>query len=88
MNFLVPVGMALVFVGFALVTVGLFLSVEGREDGGTKEGSTVHGGGIIMIGPIPIVFGTDRQSARALMILAIVLIAVSVIALLIARRIL
>jgi uncharacterized membrane protein len=41
-----------------------------------------------MIGPIPIVFGTDRQSASALMILAIALIAVSVIALLIARRIL
>ncbi len=88
MNFLIPIGIALMFVGFALVTVGLFLSVEGRGDGGTREGSTVRGGGIIMIGPIPIVFGTDRQSASALMILAIALIAVSVIALLIARRIL
>lgn len=31
------------------------------------------GGGVIMIGPIPIVFGSDNQSVQKLMILAIIL---------------
>lgn len=81
MNALVPVGFILIFLGFILVTAGFFLSAE-------KNGAEVHGGGIIMIGPIPIVFGTDRKSATALVVLATVLIIVSIIFLLLARRIL
>jgi uncharacterized protein (TIGR00304 family) len=36
--------------------------------------STGRGAGLLLIGPIPIVFGTDRQSVKVVMILAIVLI--------------
>ena len=38
-----------------------------------KPDSKFKGGGVIMIGPIPIVFGSDSQSVQKLMILAIVL---------------
>lgn len=38
-----------------------------------KTESEFKGGGVIMIGPIPIVFGSDNQSVQKLMILAIVL---------------
>ncbi len=34
-----------------------------------------HGGGVILIGPFPIVFGSDRQSAKVPLVLAIVLVA-------------
>lgn len=33
----------------------------------------VRGGGLIMLGPIPIIIGSDNKSAQTLMILAIVL---------------
>ena len=32
-----------------------------------------RGGGLIMLGPIPIIFGTDKETMKILMILAIVL---------------
>lgn len=38
-----------------------------------KVESRVRGGGVIMIGPIPIIFGTDKGSAKTAIILAIIL---------------
>lgn len=35
--------------------------------------SEIHGGGIIMIGPIPIILGTDSKSAQIVLLLVIVL---------------
>ena len=86
MNALIPIGIALIFVGFALTAVGFFLTAgsEGAEGDG---GSTVHGGGIIMVGPIPIVFGTDKKSAAALVVLAIALMMLSLLSILLFRRI-
>lgn len=43
---------------------------------GTDEKPEVRGGGIIMIGPIPIIFGTDVAALKILMILAIVLMVI------------
>jgi len=41
----------------------------------SKKGNTgkVRGGGVILIGPIPIVFGTDKQSLKTILLLSIVL---------------
>jgi uncharacterized protein (TIGR00304 family) len=38
-----------------------------------------RGGAVIMIGPLPIVFGSDRAMTRNLMILALALMAVSIV---------
>ncbi|ADI73327.1 Protein of unknown function DUF131 [Methanohalobium evestigatum Z-7303] len=38
-----------------------------------KPRTDVKGGGVVMIGPIPLVFGSDNQSLQKLMILAIIL---------------
>lgn len=38
-----------------------------------------RGGAVIMIGPVPIVFGSDRAMTRNLMILALALMAVSIV---------
>ncbi len=35
---------------------------------------TIKGGGVVLIGPIPIIFGSDAKTAAILIILALVLI--------------
>ncbi len=71
----------LVVLGFVIVAVVMFWVVlsgsrtknrEGEKEGGERR---VRGGGVIIIGPVPIVFGTDRQSVKVLLVLAIVLVA-------------
>jgi len=65
-------GLFLVIGGFVLAFVAvILLAIRNRGTGGQTRG-----GGVLLIGPIPIVFGSDRESARTLMILAIVLIIV------------
>lgn len=44
-----------------------------------KEEPRVRGGGVIMIGPIPIIFGSDKGSAKTLVILAIILMLISLL---------
>ncbi|AEH24303.1 TIGR00304 family membrane protein [Pyrococcus yayanosii] len=62
---LTVLGIVLILVGFLLVFIGTMMSALSGE-------SEVEGGGVIMIGPIPIIFGTQRGATLA-MVLAIVL---------------
>jgi uncharacterized protein (TIGR00304 family) len=66
---LVTAGLLLIIAGFGVVV----LSLASRESGTKTE---VRGGGVIMIGPIPIIFGSDARWASLAMVLAIVLILV------------
>jgi uncharacterized protein (TIGR00304 family) len=43
----------------------------------TLPGSNIRGGAVIMVGPVPIVFGSDSSMARGLMILALSLMIAS-----------
>jgi len=63
-------GLALVLVGFGIVAIALVSS------GGRGE---VKGGGVILVGPVPIVFGSDAKWATVAIVLAIVLVALSLI---------
>lgn len=63
------VGLVLITLGSILAFVAVVLMVAKAATGGSTRG-----GGIIMIGPIPIIFGSDKNSAKALMVLAIMLI--------------
>lgn len=60
------VGIALVVVGIIVVVAAIVLA----SMGGSKKGK-VHGAGVIMIGPIPIIFGTDKKSVKAVLALAL-----------------
>ena len=44
-----------------------------------KVESKVKGGGVIMLGPIPIIFGSDKESAKTATILAIILMLLSLL---------
>ncbi|MDG6900753.1 MAG: DUF131 domain-containing protein [Nitrososphaerota archaeon] len=65
---LVTAGLVLVIAGFAIVVVSMLWGGEGRTE--------VKGGGVLMIGPIPVIFGSDAKWASVAIVLAIVLILV------------
>ena len=68
-NLLFNIGLLLVFAGFAVAVLAIFVAIM-RSAKGTGQ---VRGGGVVMIGPVPIVFGTDKGSARIMILLGIVL---------------
>lgn len=65
-------------IGLGLTVTGLlvaFAAIILKIISGRKSENRVRGAGILFIGPIPIIFGTDRESAKVVMLLAIALIA-------------
>ena len=65
---LYSVGVALILVGvFIIVLAVIVLSV--RSAGNSK----VRGGGAVIIGPIPIIFGTDKKSLKTVVALSLAL---------------
>ena len=71
-SFLFNIGLLLALAGFALAIAAIFVAIL-RSARGTGK---VRGGGVVMIGPVPIVFGTDKESVRILTLLGIVLMIV------------
>jgi len=50
---------------------------------GVKKKGKVTGGGAIIIGPFPIIFGTDKESIKIILLLSITLTILLVIAMVI-----
>jgi len=70
-----PLGLALVVAGIIIIVTAVILaSTRGALKGKVK------GAGVIMIGPIPIIFGTDKKSVKAVLALALALTVALVIA--------
>jgi uncharacterized protein (TIGR00304 family) len=69
---LTQIGFGLVIFGFILAFVAVILLTIKSARGGTRT----RGAGILLIGPIPIIFGTDHDSAKILVVLAIILMVV------------
>jgi uncharacterized protein (TIGR00304 family) len=68
-NTLFSLGIVLIFAGMLVILVAillLFLS-------GVKGEGKVEGDGAIIIGPFPIIFGTDKQSVKTVLLLSITL---------------
>jgi uncharacterized protein (TIGR00304 family) len=70
---LISLGILVIIIGIFIIFLGTFLSSTGNQE----NNSTIKGGGVIMIGPIPIIFGTDRSSIMIGVVLAIILMIVS-----------
>jgi uncharacterized protein (TIGR00304 family) len=65
---LYALGIALIFVGVLVIIVAIALfSVSGARKGKVK------GGGAIIIGPGPIIFGTDKKSLKTVLLLSLAL---------------
>ena len=73
-------GITLIAVGIIVIVVAIILaSVRGVGKGKGK----VKGAGVIMIGPIPIIFGTDKKSVKAVLALALALTIALIVAMVI-----
>jgi uncharacterized protein (TIGR00304 family) len=79
MEGLVLLGAAIVIVGFLVVFIASVLGSRSPEKE-REQRTTVKGGGVILIGPIPIIFGTDAKWAVIAIVLAIVLVLVGLFA--------
>ncbi len=61
-------GIALIFVGILIIIVAvLLLSIRSAGKG------KVRASGAVIIGPIPIIFGTDRKSLKTVVLLSLAL---------------
>lgn len=66
-NLLFDIGFTLMLLGTLLVfAVGVLLVL--------RQGKGARGGGIIMIGPFPIIFGSDAKTVKILVLVAVALI--------------
>ena len=72
---LYALGIALIFVGVLIIVIAvILLSISGAEKG------KVEGGGAIIIGPVPIIFGTDKKSLKTVLLLSLALTVMLVVA--------
>lgn len=80
-DILISTGIVLILLGFLLVMTGILRAFHHGIAEPEKENrdERVKGGGVILIGPIPIVFGSDRRYASIAMVLAIILMIVALI---------
>jgi uncharacterized protein (TIGR00304 family) len=62
-------GLTFILVGVIIMVIAALLMFFSNAKGKGK----VKEGGVIMIGPVPIVFGTDKESLRTVLLLAIAL---------------
>jgi uncharacterized protein (TIGR00304 family) len=62
------IGIVLIVVGIIVIVAVIILASIGN----TKKGE-VQSAGVIMIGPVPIIFGTDKKSVKTILMLALAL---------------
>jgi uncharacterized protein (TIGR00304 family) len=62
-------GIALIFAGMLIILVAIFLLFLSNVKGEGKA----KGGGAIIIGPFPIIFGTDKESVKTVLLLSLTL---------------
>jgi len=67
---LFSIGVILLFAGIVIAFVAVILLVITAMKGKGK----LRGGGAVIIGPFPIIFGTDKESVKVLLLLSIALI--------------
>lgn len=71
-------GIALFVAGIVVIITAIIIASSGNS----KKGK-VKGAGVILIGPIPIIFGTDKNSVKTVVALALALTVIMLIILVI-----
>lgn len=76
---LVTLGVVVIVLGFLIIFLTTLISARSRRKDGEEGGTELKGGGVVMIGPIPIIFGTDPKWTSIAIVLAIILVVLSFI---------
>ena len=74
-NTVILAGIAVVVLGILIIFIGTGLQAT-KSTGETQTGE-VQAGGVVMIGPIPIIFGTNKNITVVSIVLAIILMIVA-----------
>ncbi|MEM0058262.1 MAG: DUF131 domain-containing protein [Candidatus Bathyarchaeia archaeon] len=69
-NTLYSIGIIMILAGITIIIVAFALLFISSIKG---HGGEARGGGALIIGPFPIVFGTDKESVKAVLWLSIIL---------------
>lgn len=77
-------GLLLFIVGMFLMMLGALREASKAKESGQGGEEKVEAGGVVLIGPVPIVFGTSQRIAKIVLILAIVLTILALVLFLIA----
>ncbi len=67
-------GIVLVIIGIVVIVAAIVFASKGKSNKGNMRGA-----GVIMIGPIPIIFGTEKKSVKTVLALALALTVVALI---------
>jgi len=70
---LIMASLLMLIVSIVLIAIGVLLIFIDSLRESRRENHRVEAGGVLIIGPLPIVFGTSERVARIVLILAIVL---------------
>ncbi|MGF3523043.1 MAG: TIGR00304 family membrane protein [Candidatus Bathyarchaeia archaeon] len=71
-------GLALIMIGVGVIVLAaVIISVKSSRKGNVKAA------GVIMMGPVPIIFGTDKETAKTVLALAIILTALAIVLMLV-----
>ena len=73
----------LYFFGFGLILVGVLLLIVAGILATMRKSGKTKTAGVVIIGPIPIIFGSDKKTAKTLMVFGIVLTVTVIVAMLI-----
>ncbi|MFP3201676.1 MAG: DUF131 domain-containing protein [Sulfolobus sp.] len=72
-SLLYSIGLTLIFVGLLVIIVGFILEMIRGEEQRNQQQRKSEYGGVIFIGPIPIVFGSNKDIAKTMLIIAFVI---------------
>lgn len=73
---IVAIAIVLIFIGTLLIFIDMLRRTEGRDS--SRHEGRVDVGGAVIVGPIPIVFGSSREVTKVMLILAIALTALAI----------
>ncbi len=73
-NIIILSGFLVVLFGISLIIIGTILqSTSTNTSQGNDSSTEIKTGGVILIGPIPIIFGSDKRMAIAGVLMALIL---------------
>jgi uncharacterized protein (TIGR00304 family) len=73
MNILLNLGFLLVFLGIIVLVIGMFYEALKSSNNKNNNTQRTEVGGVIFIGPIPIIFGSSKNIAKWMIIVAIII---------------
>lgn len=74
---LVFIGIAVVITGMLLTFIGTAILSSGKNNNQESNNSKVSTSGVILIGPIPIIFGNDKSMIAVTILGAIILMVIA-----------